>query len=296
MFVCKIKKGINQQIKVSEANFIDATKRKEPFYQTVNGEKRHYAYCPACENPVQLVHVHVDNQVVDENKRFVSMHARHIKKDIDGLGKYDQSSYDSCPYANPSSSVSKVRREQGAASDDLLFLIKNFPDVLDIVMRRDVGIAPSEELFEKMLTNFKEEKGHLYRYVSRFNLPYSFMYMSDSQKLLFEKVDINYRAGRELKDLINNGSRWCNASLYGKIYKNKEETGYIDLSFHFTDFDVDEIDGEKYQKFSLVIVESNNGVENIVLTKEIMFDQYYYLNTIEKRMRYMRITKNVYGQ
>jgi len=295
MFVFKVKKGISQHIKVSENSFIEATRRKEPFYQTVNGEKRHYAYCPACENPVMLIHLHIDNQVIDENKRPVAMHARHIKSDIPGLGKYDQIAYDDCPYANPSSSVSKVRREKGEVSDELLMLVKNFPDVIDIVMRRDVGIAASEQLFEKMLTNFKEERGHLYRYVTKPNLPYAFMYMSDNQRLLFEKTDTSYAAGQELRDLINERSKWGAVSSFGSIYKKKEIVDFVELTFHFTDFEFDEIDGEKYQKFSLVVTEKRGNEEREVLKKEVRFDQFYYQNLVEKRIRYMKMAKNVFS-
>ena len=294
MFVFKVKKGINQVIKVSEKNFVDATKRELPFYQTVNGKKRHYAYCPACENPVMLIHVHVDNQVVDENQRSLPMHARHVKSDVSGLGEYNQADYDNCPYANPSSSKIKIKREKGLVSDEILWLVKTFPDAIDIIIRRDVGISASEKLFEAMLTNFKEEEGHLYRYVSKSNLPYSFMYMSDSQDLLFEKADTNYIAGKELRDSINNNSIWCGVSKFGSIYKKKEAEGYVNLKFHFTDFETDEIEGERYQKFSFVITEYCGNKVNEVLRKEVKFDQFYYQNIIEKRIRYIDLVKSVF--
>lgn len=295
MFVFKIKKGINQAIKVSERNFIDATKREAPFYQTVNGKKRHYAYCPACENPVVLIHIHVDNQFVDKDQRQLPMHARHIKTAIPNLGGYDQAAYDTCPYANPSSSKSRKKREQGSVSDELLWLVKTFPDAIDTIIRRDIGIAASEKLFIAMLTSFKEEEGHLYRYVSKPNLPYSFMYMADSQNLLFEKLDTNYAAGKELRDLINTNSRWCAVSKYGAIYKKKEVRGYVQLKFHFTDFEVDEIDGEKYQKFSFVVIESCGNEEQEVLKKEVKFDQFYFQNIVEKRARYAKLARGVLG-
>ncbi|HEA15816.1 MAG TPA: hypothetical protein ENH88_05070 [Pseudoalteromonas prydzensis] len=295
MFVFKVKKGINQAIKISEKSVIEATKRGEPFYQTVNGKKRHYAYCPVCENPVILINVHVDNQYIDEAEKTLSMHARHIKSDVSGVGKYSQDAYDSCPYANPSSSKSKVRRPKGTVSNELLWLIKTFPDAIDTVMRRDVGILASETLFEKMLTNFKEEDGHLYRYVSKPNLPYSFMYMADSQDILFEKTDINYSSGRELKKLINENATWCFVSKYGTICKKKNAEKYVRLTIHFTDFEIHELDSEKYQKFSFIITESYGGQKTEILKKEVKFDQFYYLNIIEKRMRYINLAKNILG-
>ena len=294
MFVFKVKKGINQAIKVSESNYIDATKRAEPFYQTVDGQKRHYAYCPACENPVILIHVHVDNKVLDESFRAMPMHARHIKSNVAGLGSYSQDDYDNCPYANPSSTTNKNKRPKGAVTDELLRLVTSFPDVIDIVIRRDIGIAASEKLFTSMLTNFKEEEGHLYRYVSKANLPYSFMYMADSQNLLFEKADTSYPAGQELVNLINERAQWVVASKFGSITKKKELKGFVQLKFHFTDFEVDEIDGEKYQRFSFVLIESYGKDEHVICQKDIRFDQFFYQNMVNKRMRYMEIAKEVF--
>lgn len=303
MQVFKVKKGIKQAIKVSENNFIDATKRQHPFYQTVNDEKKHYAYCPACENPVLLINLHIDNKVSDDDiSRTLQTHARHTRYNVKDLGNFDKAAYDDCPYANPYSSSTKTRRQKGETSDEILQLVKSFPDVLDTVMRRDVGIIADEDLFEKMLTNFKEEKGHLYRFVNRHNLPYSFMYMADSQSLMFQTLDQNYKAGKNLKKELQETLKWLKISKYGKVYKPSELSGFADLKFHFTEFETFEIEGEKYQKFSLVITEQlNHKIEGVftketheALRKEIIFDQYYYQHAINKRIRYLEITKSIF--
>ena len=66
------------------------------------------------------------------------------------------------------------------------------------------------------------------------------------------------------------------------------------LSHFFTDFTIDELDGEKYQKFSLVIMEECDEEENEVLRIEIKFDQFYYYNLINKRVKYINIAEEVY--
>lgn len=297
MRVFKVKKGIEQYIKVDENNFIEATKRKYPFYQTVNGEKRQYAFCPACENPVVLIHLHVDDQFVDENKRKVSMHARHVKRDVEGLGEYDQSEYENCPYANPSSSASKLRRPINKTANEILELVKNYPDVIDTVIRRSIGIKASEDLFSSMALNFKEEQGHLYRYVTKGNLPYSFAYMADSQNLFYASFDTNYESGRQLVSEFNENSQWCVAYKFGRIDRKKEvkqEKQFVELTFHFSDFDYLEVNEEKYQRFYLIIMEVSNGQENEVLRKEIIFDQFYFLNTVSRRIKYQDLIKSLY--
>lgn len=297
MRVFKVTKGVEQYIKVDENKFIEATKRKFPFYQTINGEKKQYAFCPACENPVILIHLHVDEQFVDENKRKVGMHARHVKRDIAGLGDYDQSSYDNCPYANPHSSSSKARRPEGHIANEILELLKMYPDLIDTVLRKSIGIKASENLFLSMARNFKEEQGHLYRYVTKGNLPYAFAYMADNQNLFFASFDTNYESGRQLVSEFNENSKWCVAYKFGQIDRKKEvkqEKQFVELTFHFSDFDFLEVNEEKYQRFCLIISEKLNGQENEVLRKEIVFDQFYFLNSVSKRIKYQEIIREIY--
>ena len=154
-----------------------------------------------------------------------------------------------------------------------------------------------------MLLNFKEERGHLYRYVSRHNLPYSFMFMADSQSLKGQALDQNYKAGQELKSELQKKLKWFKVSKYGKIYRPKELSGFPEIKFHFTEFETFDVNGEKYQKFSLIITEYlTQKIEgrftresNEALKKEIVFDQYYYQHTINKRMRYLDMVKTIYG-
>jgi hypothetical protein len=297
MRVFKVTKGISQHIKVTENNFIEATNRKFPFYQTINNEKKQYAFCPACENPVVMIHLHVDDQFVDENKKQVSMHARHMRRNVAGLGDYDQEAYESCPYANPSSSTSKARRPEGNTSNEILDLLKVYPDIIDTVIRKSIGIRASEDLFSSMVKNFKEEQGHLYRYVTKTNLPYSFAYMSDSQNLFFASFDTTYESGRELLNKFNEESKWCTAYQFGKIDRKqevKEKKQYVELEFHFTDFNYFTVDEEKYQYFELVITESMNGDNNEVVREKIIFDQHYFINSVNRRVNYQGLVKSIY--
>ncbi|MGN4978968.1 hypothetical protein [Aeromonas sp. 95A] len=264
----------------------------------MNDEKKHYALCPACENPVILIHLHVDDQFVDENKRPISMHARHIKRSIPDLADYDQDAYEQCRYANPSSSTSKAQRDEGTASaNELIELVQSYPDLIDTVLRKSIGLKANEKLFVNMVTNFKEEKGHLYRYVTRENLPYAFAYMADSQNLFYASFDTNYPSGIELQELFNKKSKWCIAYKYGQIDRKKEvkdKRQFIDLTFHFTDFDVFEVDDEKYQSFHLVITEVSGDETHEILRKKIIFDDYYFMNAVNRRVNYQSLVRTVY--
>lgn len=294
MFVFKTIKDSRQFIKLTENNFIEATKRAFPYYQTVQNEVKHYAYCPDCNNPIVIVNLHVDKGMIDENKRTVqTTHARHVKRDVEGIGKYDQAAYDECPYANPISSISKEKRIQGPKSNEILELVKSFPDVIDIVLSKDIGISPSEELFRNMLKTFKQEDGHLYKYINKYNIPYAFAYMSDSQNLMKAKIN-NNTIGNDIIKSIKDNSKWCDIK-YSTIFRKNWVTGFVNICFYFSEFGVEKIDGIKNQKFTLVINESYQGEENELFRKEIIFDLFYYYNLINKRIRYSSMAKDILG-
>ena len=48
-------KNNNRIIKLTENSFQKETDRKYPYVQTINGEKKYYAICPHCGNPVIIV-------------------------------------------------------------------------------------------------------------------------------------------------------------------------------------------------------------------------------------------------
>lgn len=39
-------------------NFVDATHKKEPYFQVdTKGKEKHYAICPECGNPIQIINL-----------------------------------------------------------------------------------------------------------------------------------------------------------------------------------------------------------------------------------------------
>jgi hypothetical protein len=117
------------------------------------------------------------------------------------------------------------------------------------------------------------------------------------QNLFYASFDTNYQSGIELQELFNKNSKWCIAYKYGQIVRKKEvkeKRQFIDLTFHFTDFDVFEVDDEKYQRFYLVITEVSSDETHEILRKEIIFDDYYFMNAVNRRVNYQSLVRTVY--
>lgn len=282
-------------LELTESNYTRATSRAYPYYQDISGETRHYALCPACDNPVSIVNLHVDRSTNKATKRVVRTHARHIRSSVTDIGDYSQTKYETCPYANPVSSLDKSKREEGAVSHDLLQLLKVYPDVILHVITGDIGITVGEEVFEKMVQRFKAEDGHLFRYVNKFNFPYAFIYMADNQNL--RDYTLSRRSAKSCKiiDLIESNAQWSFVNKYGQIRRKKGVTDFVNISFYFSDFKIKDINGEKQASFEMIINESSNtSGESIIGKIETIFDDAYFFNIINKRRRLTESVRNVY--
>ncbi|WP_180766715.1 hypothetical protein [Vibrio parahaemolyticus] len=98
-------------------------------------------------------------------------------------------------------------------------------------------------------------------------------------------------------ELFNSNSKWCKAYKYGRIDRKqevKDKKQFIDLTFHFTDFDVLEVDEEKYQRFQLVMTEVLDGDSHEILRKEVVFDDHYFMNAVNRRVNYQSLVRTVY--
>lgn len=81
---------------LTEDRYNQITRREYPYVRMRSDEKpRHYALCPECQNPVQLV-----NRSVSSTES-TTLYAKHFKISLEGLANYDQDAYDDCQLATP---------------------------------------------------------------------------------------------------------------------------------------------------------------------------------------------------
>ena len=294
MFVFKLKVGSTDFYKLEENIFTRMTGRKSPYNVANEDTIKHHAVCPGCDNPLLVINLHVDREYEDESgeSKKAPLHARHVKYDVANLADYDEEAYLECPYANPSSSISRAKRKPGKTSNEILALIKAFPDAIALVLSKSLGIFFEEELFESMLNTFKKEEGHLFRFVNKYNLPYSFAYMADRQNLWRQRIDIwNSDLGKEIAKTITNSSQWTWVNDRGVIVRKGGVKPSVKSEFYFTDIVVVEKDDVKTLQFDFLIEQTCNGEHDEVFRKTISFDDFFYYNLVNKRMRFIDIIR-----
>lgn len=162
--------------------YINATGKREPyFFVGEDGIVRHYAVCPACDNPVQVV------GLIECPRKDNTLYARHIPQSIPDLAAYRQSAYDNCPLAAKNRvQVDKSTRKQGLddISRKILLTLRGNFDRAILVLQEAIGVYISLSLAEKLLRAYLGEDGHMYKYASLLNIPWMIGYMTIAQSLV----------------------------------------------------------------------------------------------------------------
>lgn len=267
-----------------------ATKRKEPYYQTSNGKPKHYAVCPACSNPIQIINLYIESNI-DRKKDKQPLYAKHIPFDVNGIANYNQDEYDSCPLSNPSTITPGVKRPSGSnITQDIINIIKGHSSVLYDFVCQISGIQITENLFKIMVENFYKEQGYMYKGVTKFNLPYAFLYMTDNTNILYQPLR-NNPLGKLISESI--GKKCSNVKVNNNFIITIDKTKRMRLEMYFSNHKISS-NGEYIETMDLIISENINGTIREILVHKIDFDQKtFFTNTINKNKRLKKIVDDI---
>lgn len=287
MDIFKLRPEDDDCIKLKEENFHRATGKQYPYFQEKGGRTQHYATCPACDNPIHIINLDVDEKY-DSLGRKLSLFAKHAKSDVRGVAKFVQEEYDDCPLANPEAFTGRSKRVRGKTSAELIEFLIEFSDVVEMVIRSATGVQFTEEAFERMLRAFRAEEGYLYRHTTKFNLPYGVLYMAKHQSI----VDSRVADRSKIRNAIEASSEYFYVNRAGKVLP-KTGCGRADIGFFLTKHVIPS-DAEIPQTMAMVVEErlgeSRRGVAEIV----VEIDQTYFNNTIAKRRRFRRMAEAIF--
>ena len=146
--------------------YLNETSRKYPYFYDCGDKIRHYAVCPACNNPIQIIGLfrkHTESP----------LYAKHIPKTIPDLAEYRQEAYENCPLAakrNICAEKGQKKRGNDGISKQLLNIIEKNFDRIVYVLQRSLGIYVSARLAENLLDDYFKEEAYLYKYASLINI------------------------------------------------------------------------------------------------------------------------------
>ncbi|MFF2089788.1 hypothetical protein [Paenibacillus sp. NPDC058174] len=282
MKIIKLKPEDNEHFKLNVAQFENRTHKAHPYFQQHGKEIKQYAICPACNNPVIIINLYVDKKL-DENANKMPLHARHTRGDVDGIAQYNQENYDECPFKNPISFSSLEKKENKDKKNELLSIIKEFPEVLLKSIRDFTKINLSEEKFAEMLSNFMSMEGYYYRYLNKFNLPYSFFYMQKSIQISYQKI-VQYQS-ESLKNAIKSKSELFTIN-FDRIVKKEGISGYVTMNAYFANHRF----AQETEFIDYIITEKHGNETEVIILREVLeIDYEKFLNSINKIKRLKNI-------
>ncbi|SEO05634.1 hypothetical protein [Paenibacillus sp. OK076] len=284
MKIIKLTPSDKEHFKLTATSFENKTHKAHPFFRKQGNEMRHYATCPACNNPVQIINLYVDTRL-DENANKMPLHARHFSETIEGVAEYIQENYDECPFKNPVSFSNVEKKRNKNKKNELLSIIREFPEVLLKSIREFSKINLSENKFSEMISNFMSMEGYYYRYINKFNLPYSFFYMQKS-------IQISYQNLAQFNSEAVSNAIKSNSHLFiikhGRIVKKEGIKGYATMNAYFTNHRF----SQKTEFIDYVITEKIDNRSEVVILKEVVeIDHEKFLNTINKTIRLRNIVE-----
>lgn len=223
----KLHAGDFPSYSVNKDIFDRQTQCKPPYYQKgADGKMRHYAVCPACDNPTQIV------GLIRTHHYQKKPYAKHYHEPIidrgKALGRFSKARYEWCPYSKHSkktlSQSDKVPMSDYAR--DILNHITTYYDRIVYFIGKTLGVVIPDDQAEKMLEEYLAAEGYLYAGATLMNIPWMVAYMAAAKSLLDVRLyDADSKLAHMLTDHVN--EIFLNEKRY---VKRRPGTDYILLT------------------------------------------------------------------
>lgn len=246
------------------------------YTQVINGDEKHLALCPRCNNPVVILGIY--------KKIKVASHARHVKGiDIPNVVKFDEYKFEHCPYHRKKADYVKeyVPETEKPERQKLYQIAKEHFDKAIYLLQKETGIYINFSMAEKLAENYVVERAYNYIDATVYNIPwyllYSLMGGFPLYHMLIKKNTTVYRHLRKLKFNLRDSSR-------DKGYVYVEENGGYLLTATNYKYVIDKND-HLNEKLDFSILRPDKKVPNTILYTSIdkfsvNVDSYYFANLI----------------
>ncbi len=291
--------GGHQSYSLTVSNYEEKTGKAKPYYQVFpDGKTRHFALCPECSNPIQIINL-LQDKVADESGTRSPLYGKHYGKDVAGIGRHDQEAYLDCDLSNPDAFGGQQRRRPDSKSATrILACLREFLPTIQYFIRTKVGLDLDDTAIASFLHAFKAEEGHLYRYVTLSNLPYAFLYLADSQSLVGQKLPYFLSKDMpELRPVIREHSKYFYVAKDGRITREDWVKYPADLCIHFRNHQVTREHGfeDREEQFEMVLVEISGKQRNEIYVCHIPFDTEHFMNIVYRTRRLHAVFDEVYA-
>lgn len=224
------------------------TDKRAPWYQRAeSGLQSHFAVCPACENPIQILGLYKELANTD------LPYGKHTGKRIHGFPHFDGEALRWCPYAGAKRPGGKAKKGgiDGLPRKILQTVVDHFDRIIHI-LRDDTGIRISNNLARQMLETYMAEEGYLYVGATLRNVPWIFAFMSDAQSIFGQRIKDN----DDLKKAVGT-IPGAEVSAEGNILRRKDGK-FFKIMWSFIDHRIAEEGGDLVERVWLHVTDGGH--------------------------------------
>lgn len=179
-----------------EAHVFETYSQHSSTYYRKNavGEMCHFAVCPACNGPVQVIGLY--KKLANTDRPY----AKHVSHSISNLATYIQENYNYCPFRAKREVYSKATRkvnDGGLHQFIVQKLISKFDKIILFISKK-TGIFISLTLAESMLDDYFSSRAYLYPGSTLLNLPLMLAYFMRSRTLFGRIIQGNEKLEQSL--------------------------------------------------------------------------------------------------
>lgn len=189
------------------------------------GQMRHFAICPECSNPIQIINLYKEIYEEDITKSK-KMHARHYPHNLPGLANYYKAAYDNCNLSGRNLlGIHKIRTDK-FYNAEMKRIIENNKNIILRKINEIIGInlgKIKDDIFQTFMTN------QYYQYIgaNKFNIPYSILFFYKSIPLYGQYVR-NSNIGDLISSCIQDKSKLFHI-VNNQIVKHDFITEHADI-------------------------------------------------------------------
>lgn len=182
MDVFKTRRGPAARVwHIDEPSFTAATDRARPYKQQGKSGVSYYAFCPACDNPIQIIGMFRNEEDASRRRPY----GRHTGKAVRGIGEWDQDAYLGCPYANTQYKHGGARRKpRSHLGDGLIRMMASDFNLVVAAWERSTGIHLGMGAAQQALIRWRDDEAWRDYGASYLNLPQMLFYSAPAQNLV----------------------------------------------------------------------------------------------------------------
>ena len=157
----------------------------------IDGDEKHLAVCPRCDNPVVILGIYRN---ID-----VSPHARHTRNiDIPDVAQYNEYKLERCPYHVKRANYIKeyVPETEEPQRHELYRIAKDHFDKAIYLLQKQTGLHISYDMAEVLAENYADMRAYNYIDATVYNIPWYLLYS-------YCGFNLHYMKMNELKTSFN---------------------------------------------------------------------------------------------